>query len=155
MTVEALFEILNSERKTGEVIARDKNFYEKVENSIKSTSDGNALDNKDTQAKNLSKLLANVKEVRKRKILVYLAYNRKMPSPMPAEEEALYNRIINILNSKPEETKIYKLKITEEIPEIIMPSGGKIGPFHQNQIVELLDDAEMNFIIMNKIGERI
>jgi hypothetical protein len=60
-----------------------------------------------------------------------------------------------IINGTPSEQSIAKIKISEEIPEIITPQGKHIGPFKKGELVDIDDSAEEAFIINSKIGEKM
>lgn len=129
-----------------------KNFYKKAQEYAITVS----AEQNPQVAQNYKKLLASIKERRSQKLLIYLAYNKQLPTQMPDEEEALYNKIKVLLNEKEDQIeKARKVKIETEMPELFMPNGGKIGPFKQNQIVELSNESEVAFLLNNKLGEEI
>ncbi len=78
-----------------------------------------------------------------------------MPRPMPAEEEDLYTQIKKIINKGSGETKPSKIKMQRAIPEIVTPSGNRLGPYGQNEIVLVDNLSDAKFIIDNKLGEII
>ncbi len=146
ITINGLLTLLRNERKSGEVITLPKDFYSKTNEKLGSYE-------KDTdEYKNISKTISSIKEKRTQKILVYLAYNKDLPRPVPSEEEDLYIQIKNIINNN-EGSKPTKVKITKTIPQIVTPSGSKVGPYEQNEIVYVYDHTDTKFIVENKIGE--
>ena len=148
---EFLFSKLAEEKKTGELTPLPKDFYKKAEESIKKyekTGNASELQNKQTA-------LNALKAKRTQKILVYMAYGKTMPEQIPAEEEALYNQILRILNKEANMPRTTKIKILINIPEIITTQGNKIGPFKEGEIVHVEDSGDAEFIINNKIGEII
>ena len=100
-------------------------------------------------------MLASLKEKRKQKLLLYVAYNKPLPQTVPEEEEMLYNEVRRILNKDDSEAKIAHVKITSDIPEVLTTKGRKIGPFRQGEIVEIANSNDAEFIIKNKIGETV
>lgn len=107
------------------------------------------------QKENAQRLLSALKNRRIQKVLIYLAYGRGLPHPVPEEEEELYAEIKKVLEKGSKIAKSRKIKILAQIPEILTPKGYKIGPYTQNQIVETDNEADIAFIISNKIGETI
>jgi hypothetical protein len=95
-----------------------------------------------------------LKERRVQKLLIYLAYNKQLPSQIPEEEEMLYSRIRVLLDGTGgTEDKIKRVRILSELPELMMPNGGKVGPFKQNQVIEIANANEVEFLLNNKLGE--
>lgn len=146
INVNGLLGLLRSERKSGEVITLPKDFYSKTAEKLRTYE-------KDTdEYKNINKIISSIKEKRKQKMLVYLAYNKDLPRPVPTEEEDLYMQIKNIINNN-DDIKPSKVKIIKPIPQIVTPSGSRIGPYEQNEIVYVYDYTDTKFIVENKIGE--
>ncbi|MGC8676541.1 MAG: hypothetical protein ACP5T3_03465 [Candidatus Micrarchaeia archaeon] len=151
VNTEILFSKLKAEKVTGELLQLDADFYTEAEKYIA------LLDNTEKsskEAENVRKMLSQLKERRKQKILVYLAFDKPLPRPVPVEEESLYNEILTIL-SNGFDVKTIRLKIIADLPEVITPGGKKIGPFKNGEVVEVGDTKDADFIINNKIGERV
>ncbi|MCL4365573.1 MAG: DNA replication complex GINS family protein [Candidatus Marsarchaeota archaeon] len=149
LTINYLNNILKNENKTGEIVSLPRNFYKNIEEKEKTlTKDSDEL-------KNMIKLFDLIKEKRRQKILIYLAYNKEIPRPLPSEEEDLYTQIRIILNKNQGEPKPQKIKFWKSIPEIITSTGNKIGPYEQAEIVLLYNLSDIKFIIDNKLGEII
>jgi hypothetical protein len=146
-SVNSLYNLFKAEQKSGEISPLPKDFYlaanEKLKLLGKPESD---------EYKNATKIINAIKERRTQKILMYLAYNKEVPRPMPIEEEDLYIQIKNILN-KNSEPKPTKVKIAKAIPQIVSPTGNKLGPFEQNEIAYIYDPADIKFMVENKLGE--
>lgn len=143
---EKIFELLKKERKTGELLPLESDFYDIAEELAKRSPN-------ETEQQSLGRTLAAIREKRTQKILIYIAYNKELPSPTPRQEEDLYKQIKKILkreNSTPSSTR---MRITADVPEIITTKGNRIGPFKQNQVVDVSDSDDTKFIIENKIGE--
>lgn len=148
-TPERLFVMLNEEKKTGELLPLPKNFYLQAGKRAATKSP----DPKESE--NAERLLKNLKAKRVQKILVYLAYGRQLPQQIPVEEEALYSKLRKILNEESDSSKAIKIRMFSDVPEILAPSGKKVGPFKQNEIVEFGDESDTQFILNNKLGEII
>lgn len=147
-----LFSILSKEKETGELLPLPTDFYQQIESLILSLSSSDVPKQEEA---NLQKMVAQLKEKRRQKILIYLAYNRPLPRPVPQEEENLYNEILKILNKDASKTSVFKVKILTDLPEIVTPEGKKLGPFSKDQVVELTDRKDVDFILVNKIGEEV
>ena len=148
-SVSGLLTLLKAERKSGEVIPLKQDFYTKLNEKIKTFS------TESDEYKNMEKMTNSIKERRTQKIIVYIAYNKELPRPMPSEEEDLYIQIKNILNKSNGDIRPSKVKIAKSIPQIITPSGNKIGPYEQNEIAYVYDHSDTKFIVDNKLGEII
>lgn len=138
---EELFEVLKTEKTKGELQPLPKEFYKKY------------TEKEQTASPNLTKTLSSLKEKRTQKMLVYIAYGKPLPRPLPAEEEEAYNKIKQILKKENVDKLSTKIKINADLPEILTPNNNKLGPFKQNEIVELQEASDIKFIIENKIGE--
>ena len=153
--LEELFNKLAEEKKTRELLTLPENFFIQKENNIKNNLTDEQTDNINVNnIKNSEKLLKNLKKIRIQKILLYLAYDRKLPTPIPSEEESLYKHI-NIILNKTTQRKTQNIKVINDIPEIITPEGKKLGPFTKGQTVSSEDEQETEFILKNNIGEII
>ncbi len=157
LSVDILFSKLAEERKTGELLPLAKDFYKKTEEYIEKESSGENSETKAKQIENFKKLLSEIREKRIQKILIYLAYSKKLPSSVPEEEELLYSEIKKQISniSNPQGSKNLKVRIVADIPEVVIQTGGKIGPFSKNQIVEVSDKNELDFLLNNKLCEII
>ena len=148
---EEIFAILEKERKTGELLQLDRDFYK---NSIKAEKDP-YLYGPDKLKENRKRLLDALRARRLQKILTYIAYGRQLPNSMPEEEERLYIRINNIIKEEQHGQKTEQIKIISDMPELVTPDGKKIGPFEKGRIINVESDKDMKFLIENKIGERV
>ncbi len=111
-----------------------------------------------------SKILNELFEKRKQKILIYVAYKKQLPQPASMLENEFYSKVLEIANANRIETielaaktNIIELKSLRDIPEIVLPSGAKVGPLTKNQAIELKDPIEkdIEFLVSNTICERI
>ncbi|MGA3020448.1 MAG: hypothetical protein ABSD68_00665 [Candidatus Micrarchaeales archaeon] len=154
ITPEVLFSKLQNEKATGELLALQKDFYLSL-NTLITELENTVTEEKKRQVENIKKMFFALKERRKQKVLMYLAYNKRMPQPIPDEEEDLYNEINKVLNKGASSIKISRLKIISSIPEVLTANGRKIGPFKQGEVVEVSNSNDAEFILNNKIGEAI
>lgn len=149
ISAESLFDILQEEKRTGEIKQLPKDFYKKAAQHMQTSFDGQYV-------ANFKKLLTGIKERRVQKVLIYLAYNKQLPAQVPEEEERLYRSIKTLLVEKQESMDgIKKIKILTDLPEVLTTRGSKVGPYKQNQVVELTDDTDVDFLVNNKLGEII
>ncbi len=149
ITVSNLSSVLKNEQKTGEISSLTPDFYMNIRSKIKN------IEVNSDEYKNLSKLMNAIKEKRIQKLLVYIAYNKDVPKPLPAEEEDLYIQIKKILTDNSPEQKHVRIKITHSIPQIVTSTGSKIGPFEQNEIIRTDNISDVKYLVENKIGELI
>ncbi|MGC9099061.1 MAG: hypothetical protein ACP5HW_00740 [Candidatus Micrarchaeia archaeon] len=154
ITAEILFDNLQKEKKTGELLPLPTNFYDIVESTLAKLEASSNEENKQF-VENFKKLLSQLKERRLQKVLIYLAYNKQLPQPTPKKEEEIYNKIKSIIGMDITARASKKIKINMDLPEVITPSGKKIGPFSKGQIVEIDESSTIDFILQNKIGEII
>jgi DNA replication initiation complex subunit (GINS family) len=151
LEIENLFSRLDSEKKTGELLQLPEDFYTNVNEEVSKLEETDHNGTK--QAANTKKTLAQFKNLRMQKILIYLAYNKQLPSPLPKEETEAYKAIKKLLEGEINIPKATKIRILEKVPEIITTSGKKIGPFEKGEIVTPEKETDIEFIVNNKIGE--
>lgn len=147
ISVNLLLNILKNEKKTGELVTLPQNFYSQVYDKIKSYGP------ESDEVKSMQKTFSSIREKRAQKLLIYIAYNKEIPRPIPSEEEDLYIQVKKIINKEGAEVKASKIRILKTIPEIVTSSGNKIGPFEQNQTIYVSEMSDAKFIIDNKLGE--
>ncbi len=147
-----MFSILQQEKSAGELQPLQHDFYALADRFI-STLGEEQTPESNRVTDNARKILVSLKERRKQKILLYIAYSKPLPASVPEEEENIYNEIFQILNRTGNSPKIARLKITSDIPEVLTSGGRKIGPYKQGEIVEVSDTGDADFIIKNRIGE--
>ena len=152
ITSETIFSRVQTEKVTGELQPLQKDFYVQAVVFI-NTLEKEPTTEKAKQAENTKRMIAILRERRKQKLLVYLAYDRPLPQQMPEEEEVLYNEIIKLLTKDIPNSKLSRLKITTNIPEVITAEGRKIGPYRQGEVIEVSNSGDAEFIVKNKIGE--
>jgi hypothetical protein len=71
---------------------------------------------------------------------------------MPEEEEELHRRLKIVVESATGE-KLTRIKIIARTPELITPNGKRIGPYEENEVIEVSDKHDTEYILNNKIGE--
>ncbi len=145
--VEDIFNRLNEERKTGELLPLEIDIYKK--NEVFAAGE----ENEERYIGNLRKLMSALRERRIQKILTYIAYGRSLPHQIPEEEERIYIRIKEIIKEEERGPSAVHLKILADTPEVVTPEGKKIGPFKKNTTAAITDASDAEFMIKNKIGE--
>lgn len=153
ITTELLFSALQREKATGELVPLQKDFYTQTSTFMDALDKTSVADENSKQLENARKMLVSLKERRKQKLLLYVAYNKPLPAVVPEEDEALYNEVRQVLNRDDRQIKISRLKINADIPEVLTTQGRRIGPYKQGEIVEVSNNNDAEFIVKNKIGE--
>ena len=151
VSTEEIFAVLERERRTGELLPLGRDFYSKNQIETEESETGTA----GKQKENHDRLIESLKAKRLQKILTYIAYGRNLPAQIPEEEERLYIRINNIIKEEKAGNKKTKIKITSDMPELITPGGKKIGPFVKDSIISPESEKETEFLIENKLGEKV
>ncbi|MCL5428026.1 MAG: hypothetical protein M1321_02485 [Candidatus Marsarchaeota archaeon] len=145
---EMVYARLSEERKTGELLQLPYNFYSEAAAAAASLPP-EEKDNND-------KLLNTLKAKRIQKLLIYLAYDRQPPQGLPREEMELYKKVKTLLDGSAGADKNSKVRVLADVPELATPSGSVIGgPYKANEIIELDDENQVEFILKNKIGEKV
>jgi len=154
---EMLWQAHQKEKRSNELQLIPKTFYDDAQAYIKKVESGTRTDKTTQQAENASRLLSEIFERRKQKIMVYVAYGKQIPSPAPQTEMDLYESAQKLLSkarldsTKPDAPNGYKLRANQDIPEVILPSGRKVGPMEKDQVVEIGEKEDRMFLINNKI----
>lgn len=157
---ETIWQIYQKEKQSNELQLIPKSLYEDADILINKLR-GEKTEEAGTEADNAQRLINYIFEKRKQKIMLYAAYGRPMPGPSPQEEEEFYNEALEILKSRRLKTarpkEIKTLKALQKIPEIILPSGNKEGPFEKDQLVEIKSSnkEDINFLINNGICKEV
>ena len=155
ITTEMMFARLQQEKVTGELLSLPKDFFSQTASFISTLGAAGNEEDKKKQLENTIKIIFSLKERRKQKLLVYLAYNKQLPNPVPEEEEVLYNEIHQILSRDTAAVKVFRFKITASIPEVLTNEGRKIGPYNEGDLIEVANKSDAEFIVKNRIGETI
>lgn len=154
---EVLWQTYQKEKRSNELQLVPKTFYDDMRAFMKAMAESSAqTDETRIQKDNASRLLNGIFERRKQKILVYAAYGKPLPGPVPQREAELYEDATKLMKAetlgfaKEGETD-QRLRSMQAIPEIILPSGGKIGPFEKDQVIEIKDKNDRDFLVNSKI----
>lgn len=159
---DILWQVTQKEKQTNELQLLPRTFYNDIFQYIKSLDSANLSEEETALRKNTIKLLNELHDRRKQKILIYVAYKKQLPQPAIEEEQEFYKKLsmtanenkINLTATKKPNTLL--LKSLQALPEIILPSGKKIGPFEKDQVIELNGNEEdANFLINNTICQKI
>ncbi len=148
---EEIFNKLNEEKKTGELLPLPEDFYNNIENN---EAEGLGQDS-ERLVENRKRIYDLLRTRRLQKILTYLAYGKKLPHPVPSEEERIYIRLKEIIEEQNSVHKTTKIKVMVSAPEIMTTGGRKIGPFEKNTVLDVDSQEDLEFLIKNKIGELI
>lgn len=155
MNYDYLWQLCQKEKQTNQLLLIPKTFYEEMSAFITSLDTANE---KSVQIKaNATKLLSEFFESRKQKILFYVAHGRTLPQPISTIEAEFYDSVVRVMKSSKIELESTKsgspsLKSLVDIPEIMLPSGNKLGPLKKDQLLAAqLSDADLNFLLANAI----
>ncbi len=152
-TFDQLTKAYTLESKTNEIQPLPKDFYKMADEYVTRLKQEENTEKNEKQTESVRHVVLNLKAKRRQKILLYLAYGKKMPEKVPEEEETFFSKIKKIMAQDEEFAKTTKLRITADIPEIVTPTGKKIGPYNKNQTVNVDDEEDADFLVKNKIGE--
>ncbi|MGD0728518.1 MAG: hypothetical protein ABR981_00370 [Candidatus Micrarchaeaceae archaeon] len=157
ITYDYLWQAYQKEKQTNQLLLIPKTFYEdifKFVNNVQTNTNFNQ-----TTKDNTIMLVNDFFEKRKQKILIYIAYNKQLPQPISNNELEFYNKLLQIVKEEKldfavqTKTNTNSLKSTKDIPEIILPSGNKIGPLAKNQIIEIENQQDKSYLLENTICE--
>ncbi|MGI0100675.1 MAG: hypothetical protein ACREBH_03090 [Candidatus Micrarchaeaceae archaeon] len=158
ISYDYIWQAYQKEKQTNQLLLISKNFYDEVAIFINNTK----IESKDNRLiiENTSRITADFFEKRKQKILVYVAYNKQLPQPIGANETEFYNKILQIVKSEKLDLSNFKkdqctMKSIKDIPEIILPSGNKIGPLKMDQTLDIINEQDQTYLIQNAICEKI
>lgn len=162
LTYETLWQITQKEKQTNELQLLPKTFYKDINEFLSGFSEKELTESEETTKKNTIRLLNDLYERRKQKILIYVAYKKQIPQPAIQTELDFYNRVLEFANGNsvevltPQKPHAHILKSLQSIPEIILPSGKKIGPFEKGQVLEIAgDEGDVEFLVNNTICQRV
>ena len=160
MTYDYLWELNQKEKQTNQLLSISKSFYTDALtfiNSLNPTDDATA-----STKSNAINILTGIFEKRRRKILVYVAYGKPLPQPISDMEQEFCNQVQDILKvNKLDNINIktadkVSLRSLKDIPEVILPSGNKTGPFKKDQVIELGSyESDIEYLLSNAICERL
>ncbi|MDE1832825.1 MAG: hypothetical protein KGH58_00200 [Candidatus Micrarchaeota archaeon] len=154
VSYDYLWQTLENEKRTNQLTQIPKTFYTDTITFI------NSIDQNTREANlrnNAVRLLTELFEIRKQKILVYVAYNKHVPQQIAANEQEFYSRISEISRNNRIELNqssggsARKAKSIMDIPEILLPSGNKAGPFKKEQIITMDNETDLKFLVDSSI----
>jgi DNA replication initiation complex subunit (GINS family) len=158
---EMLWQTYQKEKRSNELQLVPKTFYDDMKVFMKAIAESSAqTDETRIQKDNAARLLNGIFERRKQKILVYVAYSKPLPGPVPQHEAELYEEATKLMKADTlglvTEDKIeQRLRSTQALPEIILPSGGKIGPLDKDQVVDVKNKDDRLFLVNSKICREV
>ncbi|MCL5430581.1 MAG: hypothetical protein M1504_03865 [Candidatus Marsarchaeota archaeon] len=159
---EMLWQVTQKEKQSNELQPLPKTFYDDVSSYLKQFDKKELSDDEANTKKNTLKLLNELYDRRKQKVLIYVAYKKQLPQPAILKEQEFYNLIleetskntINISSIQKQDTKV--LRTLQALPEIILPSGRKLGPVEKGQLIEVSNkEDDIKFLINTTICEQI
>jgi hypothetical protein len=93
ITFDFVWGLYLKEKQTNQLLQLNKSFYGDVGEYLKKAQ----VD--EHQRLNMQKMLVELFERRKQKILLYITYKKPLPQPIAAEESDFYNRIADLSNT--------------------------------------------------------
>jgi DNA replication initiation complex subunit (GINS family) len=157
---ESLWQAYQKEKQSNELQLLPKTFYEDIIEYIGKIPKNGSEEEKSLET-NILNMLNNLFERRKQKLVIYAAYNKQIPTSIAQKEIEFYEKIKKAISSntleytKSQDEKIVVLRSVQKIPEIILPSGRKVGPLENEQILEVKDKDDVKFLINNGICKHI
>jgi len=156
MDYNELWRIVQKEKQSNDLQILQKSIYSEILDYINSFKNTNLSEESEIIKKNTIKLLDELYEKRKQKILIYVAYKKPIPQPTIKLEEDFYNKIIEII-SKDKILDLLNnnktlLKISKELNvEIRLPSGKLIGPLIKDSFLEVENKEDIDYLLNNSI----
>jgi hypothetical protein len=152
-----LWQAHQKEKNTTELQSLPQNFYTGMNTVIKKI-DTEGLGNNPKTRENALKLLNEIIERRKQKILIYIAYKKQPPQSNIIEEADFYNSIVSVTKKNAflsDGVATKKFKVIGDLPEIVLPSGSKVGPLSKDQIIELNNREDIEYVTSNNVCEAV
>ncbi len=150
-----IWQIWQKEKVSNELQEVPKEFYE---DSMSFITKIKADDEQSkTTKENTIKILYNIYELRKKKVLLYIAYKKQLPQSVTKLDMSLYNQISDIYNKAKLEfdSERNNFIVLQRIPKIILPSGAQIGPLEKDDTVSINDEEDKKFLLNNNICKNI
>ncbi|MGH2510317.1 MAG: hypothetical protein ACRDHZ_23325 [Ktedonobacteraceae bacterium] len=163
LSYDYLWQACQKEKQTNQLLLVPKTFYDDIAEYINSLPAPGPNEADSCMKANSIKLLNEIFERRKQKIMLYVAYNKQLPQPISNLELEFYNRLTEVARATRLEHQSMRkssgaaLRSLKDIPEIILPSGNKIGPLKKDQVLEMRKDSDpdIEFLTKNMICERL
>ncbi len=151
-----IWTVYQKEKQTNKLTLIQKQFYADSKEFIgkidKSTLEGQSTISNTIQTLDL------IVGSRKRKLIIYAAYSKPLPQPIPDEEREFYNKLLGLIKSygiygeeQTQEKKQAPMKVLIAVPEITLPSGGHVGPLEKDQLIEVENDDDRKYLESNRI----
>jgi hypothetical protein len=156
ISYDYIWNLCQKEKQTNQLLQLSKSFYSDLTEYMEKTTLN------EQQRANMEKILVGLFEKRKQKIFLYMAYNKQPPSQIDSSELEFYNKLLGLsdryklaLGQKIKSNKL--LRSITDIPEIILPSGKRLGPLKKNEILDMQDAEgaaeDVRYLISNAICE--
>lgn len=152
ISYDYIWRFYQKEKQTNQLLPTGRSFYSEVIGFTNSSGS-------DQQRLNLERVVNELFEKRKQKIVLYVAYGRQPPSMSDAETE-FYTKLVDIVGghkldrSNGSDKKSKLMRSLKDIPEIVLPSGGKVGPLKKDDVIEGPEkEADADYLIKNTICE--
>ena len=152
ISYDYIWRFYQKEKQTNQLLPTGRNFYGEIVNFT--TASGS-----EQQKLNLERVVAELFGKRKQKIILYVAYGRQPPM-MSDSETDFYTRMVGVVNSHTldgkagQDKKTKLMRSLKEIPEIMLPSGCKVGPLKKDEIIDGPESgADTEYLIKNTICE--
>ncbi len=155
LTYDALWQTSQKEKRTNELQLVPKTFYDDMTEFINGMEKESHTEEEKQRASNAARMFNELYARRKQKIMMYVAYGRQLPSQMPQQDTDLYDEAAKVMKaaelSSGAAAQKPQLKVMQDIPEIILPSGRRVGPLARDQTIEIKEKDDRMFLVNNKI----
>ena len=150
-TYNEVWQVWQKEKQSAKLQQIPKTFYEDAFKYIEAAA--SSTETEKASKENLERLLNNIYERRKQKLLVYLAYSQAPPQPLPKDEEKLYNKLASVLGGEKLQRKQDQGRfiVLQDVPKMVLPSGKEMGPLEKGKTVEVADEYDRGFLLSNNI----
>jgi DNA replication initiation complex subunit (GINS family) len=157
LTYDYIWQAYQKEKQTNQLLLIPRTFYQDTSEFLKLVK---VKKDNEPSIENTTRLINDFFEKRKQKILIYIAYNKQLPQPISSNEIEFYNKVLQIVKSERldhsnQNSNTNTLKSIKDIPEIILPSGNKIGPLKKDQTVKTENEQDNIYLTENMICEKI
>ena len=137
ISYDYIWNLFQKEKQTNQLLQLSKTFYTDILEYLQRFNPHRAPEGQHGED------TVNLFEKRKQKLFLYMAYNKPPPTQLDNSEAEFYNDLLKITEKyRIDPTKKIKsnklLRSITDIPEIILPSGKKLGPLKKNEILDML-----------------
>ncbi len=154
LTFDIIWQIYQKEKQTNRLFPLQKDFYSKANKLVSNKPQNPSMES--VTSVNINNIITKIKEKRQQKILLYIAYDKQIEHPIPTEEFNFYNKIIEMITKTQLPTnsnQTQNLNMLQDIPEIFLPSGNKIGPLKKSEKIQIDNKTDSKFLINNLLCE--